>query len=126
VGNRHWTGYTTGSFDKTLHAINPNGAKKWTFASNNNLYAAPLIGADGTIYIGSTNKNLYAINPDGTIKWEYSINEGEEGITSTPAIGSDGTVYTSTFGGKLYALGTVGAGSISLNNISINLQIIPT
>ena len=34
-------------------------------------YSSPVIGTDGTIYIGSSDYYLYAVNPFGSLKWRY-------------------------------------------------------
>ncbi|MHC4184039.1 MAG: hypothetical protein ACYSR0_11900, partial [Planctomycetota bacterium] len=44
---------------------------KWTFQAGTSISSSPVIGIDGTIYIGSKDKHLYAINPDGTLKWKF-------------------------------------------------------
>ena len=52
-----------------------DGDLKWVFDADgsNNYWSSPVIGADGTIYIGSGSGGHYsrldAINPDGTLKW---------------------------------------------------------
>ncbi|OPY25678.1 MAG: outer membrane biogenesis protein BamB [Methanomethylovorans sp. PtaU1.Bin073] len=67
--------------------LNNGGGLKWKFNVNGG--SAPVIGSDGTIYIGSGF--LYALNPDGTLKWKY---QGDSpGGFSAPAIGYDGTIY---------------------------------
>jgi PKD repeat protein len=70
-------------------------------------YTTPVIGSDGTIYIGDTASNISAINPDGTLKWETAT-----GIASNSpfAIDVDGTIYVGGFdtgaltNGKIYAI----------------------
>jgi outer membrane protein assembly factor BamB len=98
-----------GSYDKKLHAINPDGTEKWTFKASGPIKSSPAIGNEGTIYAGSGNGNLYALNPDGTLKWDYvfseRINSDQRGsVTSSPAIGKDGTVYVGAYDGMLHAL----------------------
>ena len=100
--------------DEELHAVYPNGTKKWTFDLGNERWVGgsyPAISADGTIYIGVSigtlgGGEIIAINPDGTERWRKKI--GSEWVKSQPSIGEDGTVY---IGGKnkaddyLYAFG---------------------
>jgi outer membrane protein assembly factor BamB len=62
---------------------------------------APVLGADGTIYIGGSDRYLHAISPDGTEKWRF---RNGDAIPSEPAIGIDGTVYSAGYDGHLYAL----------------------
>ncbi|MHA1648687.1 MAG: outer membrane protein assembly factor BamB family protein [Candidatus Helarchaeota archaeon] len=42
----------------------------WAFKMGKAITASPVIGADGTIYIGSSDTYFYAIKPDGTLKWK--------------------------------------------------------
>jgi outer membrane protein assembly factor BamB len=64
-------------------------------------YAAPLIGADGAVYLGSTRGYFCCLNPDGTLRWRYEV--GAE-VESSAAIGPDGTIYFGADDGYLYAL----------------------
>jgi len=81
-----------GSRDKKVYAINPDGTKKWEFATLSDVYSSPAIGLDGTIYIGSHDNKLYAVNPTTGLKiWEYTTN-GD--VFASPAIGSDGTILS--------------------------------
>jgi len=84
----------------------------WNYTTGNINYASPVIGADGTIYIGSyylgsygTN-TLYALTPDGTLKWKY-ITGGA--IDGSAAIGADGTIYVGSYDNNLYALNPDGS-----------------
>lgn len=63
---------------------------KWTFQTGAAISSSPVIGIDGTIYLGSQDKHLYALNPDGTLKWKFET--GAE-VDSTPAIDIDGVIY---------------------------------
>ncbi len=64
---------------------------KWTFTTSGNIqYSAPVIGADGTIYIGNSRGVFYALNPDGTLKWSYS---SVTRVYDSAVIGGDGTIY---------------------------------
>jgi len=40
------------------------GAKKWEFETGGSMISSPVIGADGTLYIGSGDKKIYAIKTD--------------------------------------------------------------
>jgi outer membrane protein assembly factor BamB len=77
------------------------GDLKWIFHTSNIIFSSPVIGLDGTIYVGSDDHNLYAINPDGTEKWRFLT---ANGIRSSPAIDSDGTIYTGSADNCLYAI----------------------
>jgi outer membrane protein assembly factor BamB len=63
----------------------------WIYTTSSNIrYAAPVIGTDGTIYIGNSARIFYAINPDGTLKWSYTSGGA---IYGSATIGGDGTIY---------------------------------
>jgi len=75
-----------------------NNTTKWnhTFNELELISSSPIIGPDGTIYLGTNYQNgiLYAFNNNGIVKWNYTINDGIlNRITSTPAVASDGTIY---------------------------------
>ena len=87
---------------KKLYAVNPDGSLKWKISIDGHtqsstaikipfadatLAETPLIGIDGTIYVGGS-ESFYAINPDGSIKWEIPI-----GVATRPVISTDGTIY---------------------------------
>lgn len=60
--------------------------------------ANPVIGADGTLYIGNLQGQLLAIHADGTPAWTRQLNANHGGIYAAPAIGADGSIYVvSTF-----------------------------
>jgi hypothetical protein len=59
-----------------------------TFATG----AGPVIGADGTVYLGSQEGEVIALHADGTPYWRRKI-APNQAIIASPAIGADGTVY---------------------------------
>jgi len=59
--------------------------------------SGPVVGADGTIYVGGDGK-LSAVQPDGTAKWVFVPTLA--GVVSTPAITVDGYVYVLVVQGK--------------------------
>ncbi|MBU4264069.1 MAG: PQQ-binding-like beta-propeller repeat protein [Proteobacteria bacterium] len=65
-------------YEDGLHAINPDGTKKWAFNTDLSIYASPAINTDGTIYVGTKygSDKLYAINPNGTLKWAVGLLRG--------------------------------------------------
>jgi outer membrane protein assembly factor BamB len=40
------------------------GVKLWEFKTGDDVSSSPVIGSDGTVYVGSTDKKLYAIKTD--------------------------------------------------------------
>jgi outer membrane protein assembly factor BamB len=54
--------------------------------------ASPVIGSDGTIFIGADDGKVYAIDgTTGVIHWAVTVQS--EGVDSSAAIGFDGTIY---------------------------------
>jgi len=100
-----------GSADGHLYAINPDGTRKWGFATGSSCYAAfPALDVDGTIYIvtgsfQSFTANLYAVNPDGTKKWSFAFGGT---LGSAPAVGTDRTIYVGSQDHNLYAINSDG------------------
>lgn len=59
---------------------------------------SPVVGPDGTIYVGSENGVLYAISPEGLILWSFDPQPCitppcNPGGLSAPAVAADGTIY---------------------------------
>lgn len=79
-------------------------AIKWAKATGAAVTASPVIGKDGTVYVGSQDTYLYAWAPDGTLKWKFKTMDS---IKSAAAIAADGTIYV-TSGTKLYAVTPAG------------------
>jgi hypothetical protein len=55
--------------------------------------ANPVIGPDGTVYIGTIQGQLRAFHADGTPYWTRQINSTHGGIFAAPVVGADGSVY---------------------------------
>ncbi len=80
---------------------------RWNFPAGQRISSSPVVGPDGTVYVGSYDAALYAINPDGTQKWQF---KAKEIIDSSPAIGPDGTIYFGSWDHNLYAVRPDGKG----------------
>jgi len=95
-------------------AITPGGAQDWVFylGSGGDIDSTPVVGSDGTVYVGADNTNLYALNPadrkNGETfpvsgrEWTFSTPSGT--LRSTPAIAPDGTILVVSEDGTLYAV----------------------
>ena len=85
--------------------------------------AAPVIGADGTIYLGV--RGLLALDGvTGAKKWGFD----DVGIMSAPAVGTDGTLYAVASGSTVYAIdGATGAQkwkvTLPRSNAFINAEV---
>ena len=74
---------------------------KWEFKTGGSVFSSPVIGSDGTVYVGSSDNHLYAINRDGSLKWKFKT---EDDVSSSPAVESDGTIYAGSKDNYLYAI----------------------
>ncbi|AJD47431.1 cell surface protein [Isoalcanivorax pacificus W11-5] len=78
------------------------GTVRWAVTTGGPMYASPVIGPDGTVYIGSLDKNVYALDPDdGSEIWSFLAGSAVRGSL---AVGADGTVYAGSSDGTVYAL----------------------
>ena len=55
--------------------------------------ANPVVGPDGTVYVGNLQGQLRAFHADGTPYWTRQINSLHGGIFAAPAVGADGSIY---------------------------------
>ena len=72
--------------------------------------SSPVLGADGTIYVGDgqlgqRDGNLYAIKADGTRKWRFNFGDP---VYSSAAVAVDGTVYVGAYNGRFHAINADG------------------
>jgi len=108
-----------GRGDGKLYAIEPDtGTIRWRYETFNPLIpddpdgggeivTAPLLGADGTVYVGSWGEGdyethaVYAVNPDGTLRWRYpTASSLDLRFYASPALSPDAsTVYISSYRG---------------------------
>ena len=47
------------------------GDKPWSFTTQRGIFSTPVIGADGTVYVGSADTSFYALAPDGSKRWRF-------------------------------------------------------
>jgi outer membrane protein assembly factor BamB len=78
----------------------PGGARLWRFPTGKGIFSSPVIGGDGTVYIGSASGVFFAIDRDGVERW--SVTTGEI-IDSAALLDDKGRVYFGSGDGLLYA-----------------------
>ena len=47
------------------------GDRPWAFTTSRGIFSTPVIGGNGTIYIGSADGTFYALRPDGKVLWRF-------------------------------------------------------
>jgi outer membrane protein assembly factor BamB len=77
------------------------GGVFWSFPTGKGIFSSPVVGADGTVYVGSADRTFYAVGHDGTQKW--SLLTGEI-IDSAGLLDDRGNVYFGSGDGNLRAL----------------------
>ncbi len=77
------------------------GGALWDFKTGKGIFSSPVIGVDGTIYIGSADRTFYAINRDGSLRWKFLTGEI---IDSAALLDDQGRVYFGSGDGHVYAL----------------------
>jgi len=100
-----------------LAACDLNGTEFWRFPLVHPVNGGPMVGEDGTIYIGDVSSQpnqavLYAINPDGSQKWSADF-DSSDGCYTTPALDRDGKqVYITPGNWYLHAVDAVNGSKI--------------
>ncbi|MBN9160205.1 MAG: PQQ-like beta-propeller repeat protein [Myxococcales bacterium] len=90
----------SGSSDNAIHALFPDGGKRWERDLGDDVAAAPAIGPTREIYVGTTKK-LFALQRDGGLSWSF---DPTGDIQSSPVVADDGTIYIGTLGSRLHAV----------------------
>lgn len=99
------TVYAT-SLDGRLTALDRqrSGAITWSVDLGGRAYATPLVGSDGTIFVGSDAKKFFAITPAGAIAWKLDVDG--EADTSAVSFGGDRIAFAA--GSTLHVITTRG------------------
>lgn len=78
-----------------------DGSKPWAFRTGKGIFSSPIVGADGTIYVGSADRHFYALNADGSLRWKVQTGEI---IDSSGLLDDRGRLYFGSGDGKLRAV----------------------
>jgi len=57
------------------HGPSMRPSPSWTYKTGARVFASPIVGHDGTIYVGSLDGQFVALDPDGSLKWRYSAGQ---------------------------------------------------
>ena len=87
-----------------LHAVNPDGTRRWRRDLLYNIYTSPSITEEGNIIVGNYMGYIYSFNSDnGSQNWKFEA-EKYESISSSPVIDKYGIIYFGDSIGWFYAL----------------------
>lgn len=85
-------GNPAGSGCRLVNSVLAN-ARRWEYGLLGDAGTrSPVIGPDGTIYIGTDNGQLVAVQPTGYTKWRITLGGPALGV-QTPAVADEGTIY---------------------------------
>ena len=94
-----WRQYQSGSAGEGVLAVNTQFAVpsllKWEVEVGRVEYGSPVVGPDGSVYVGNLQGELVAISPEGQERWRRTFFNGSR-ILSTPAVAADGSIFVVT------------------------------
>lgn len=98
-----WPKFRGNAAQDGASAVRPTqtGGKLWDYRTGKGIFSSPVVGADGTIYVGSADRTFYALAPDGTLRWKHQTGEI---IDSSGLLDDRGRVYFGSGDGRLRAL----------------------
>jgi outer membrane protein assembly factor BamB len=90
-------------------AAHYSGGRPWAFATGRGIFSTPVLGGDGTVYVGSGDTYFYAVGPDGRLRWRIKtgglIDAAGALSAFDPALGSAPLTFGSA-DAKLYHVTT--------------------
>jgi len=93
------TVYVAGG-DSALHAVGPDGVRRWRFPTDNQVYTSPALDAAGNVYLASLSGVVYSLTPTGAQRWRSNAGGF---VTSSLAL-ANGAAYFASYDRKLYAM----------------------
>src|SRR5204863_3527554 len=72
-----WPKFRRDTVQDGLSPVRPTtaGGHLWSFQTGKGIFSSPVIGGDGTVYVGSADRTFYALAPEGTPRWQYLTGE---------------------------------------------------
>ncbi|KYK25359.1 hypothetical protein AYK24_04855 [Thermoplasmatales archaeon SG8-52-4] len=91
-----------GDLNGYLHAVNPNGTRKWRRDVGDNIYSSPSITEEGNIIIGCYDGYVYSFEPDnGVENWRFKKGDW---VPPSATIDKNGVIYIGSLNGWFCAL----------------------
>jgi len=79
--------------------------QRWEYGTSAEVRSSPVVGNNGTIYVGSNDGSIYAIGRNGNLFWKFQTNAyNEDGVYSSPAVSLDGNIYFGSADKYFYSL----------------------
>jgi outer membrane protein assembly factor BamB len=100
---------------------------RWVFSTGlsekeGGIETDPVIGPNGTVYIGANNGIFYALDPEnGQVRWAFPTAFDIFAIYSSPFVDQDGVVYFGAKDGNVYAIQAPSRGIMGKLLWSVNL-----
>jgi len=83
-------------------SLGETGELAWSFQTDGEIFGAPALSSDGSVFFGTRGGKLFSLNSDGSEKWTFSAGDW---IDSSPTLNDDeSVVYFGSWDNKLYAL----------------------
>jgi outer membrane protein assembly factor BamB len=85
------------------------GDRPWSFATARGIFSTPVIGGNGTVYVGSADQSFYALRSDGRVLWRFHTGGIIDSAAALGARAKKGRSAPITFGSgdeRLYHLRT--------------------
>jgi outer membrane protein assembly factor BamB len=76
-------------------------ALRWAYRTTARIPASPVVGPDGTIYIGSSDHTFAALAPDGRLLWRHTA---ADRFFASAAVAPDGTIVVGNHDGSVVGL----------------------
>ncbi len=98
-----WPKFRRNTLQNGRSDVSPSaaGGRLWTFPTDRGVFSSPVIGPDGTVYVGSADRTFYALNANSTVRWQMLTGDI---IDSAALLDDRGRVYFGSGDGRLYAL----------------------
>ncbi|MCX6354685.1 MAG: PQQ-binding-like beta-propeller repeat protein [Candidatus Aureabacteria bacterium] len=77
---------------------------KWSYRVGSDVYSSPVLGEDGSTYLGSYDNNIYCFTSGGTMLWSYTT---DDNIQASPGF-HDEALYLGSMDNCLYVITSAG------------------